>query len=104
MNGEQKKAAINKIKTVTSAASPSANGKKRRKGQDLKPIITNDGPGAGSTAKAQRYVLFSIDGFFLKFFIPVRLTCPTATPLPHVPLEHTSMIPLVIVVATVKDA
>lgn len=55
MNGEQvKKAAINKIKAVASAASPSANGqKKRRKGQDLKPIITNEGPGAGSTAKAQ---------------------------------------------------
>lgn len=55
MNGEQlKKATISKVKAVASAASPSANGqKKRRKGQDLKPIITNDGPGAGSTAKAQ---------------------------------------------------
>lgn len=66
MNGEQvKKAAINKVKAVASAASPTANGqKKRRKGQDLKPIITNDGPGAGSTAKAQRCVLFALIPFF----------------------------------------
>ena len=66
MNGEHvKKATISKVKAVASAASPSANGqKKRRKGQDLKPIITNDGPGAGSTAKAQRCVLFCIDGLF----------------------------------------
>ncbi|KAF8473121.1 putative serine protein kinase Sky1 [Kalaharituber pfeilii] len=56
MNGEQvKKAAINKVKAVASAASLSANGqKKRRKGQDLKPIITSDSTnGSGSTAKAQ---------------------------------------------------
>lgn len=52
INDEQVK---NKIKAVSGAASSTANGqKKRRKGQDLKPIITKDGSGAG---KAQRYAL-----------------------------------------------
>lgn len=44
MNGNDiKKAAINKAKQVATAANNAANGnggKKRRKGQDLKPIIT----------------------------------------------------------------
>ena len=42
-----KKAAINKAKQVATAAGQAANGnggKKRRKGQDLKPIITTEGP------------------------------------------------------------
>lgn len=47
MNGNDiKKAAINKAKQVASAANNAANGnggKKRRKGQDLKPIITTEG-------------------------------------------------------------
>ncbi len=47
MNGSDiKKAAINKAKQVASAANNAANGnggKKRRKGQDLKPIITTEG-------------------------------------------------------------
>ncbi len=47
MNGDTiKKAAINKAKQVANAANGN-NGKKRRKGQDLKPIITmenQDGP------------------------------------------------------------
>ncbi|KAI4229028.1 MAG: hypothetical protein L6R36_001176 [Xanthoria steineri] len=46
MNGNDiKKAAINKAKQVATAANNAANGtagKKRRKGQDLKPIITTD--------------------------------------------------------------
>ena len=46
MNGNDiKKAAINKAKQVATAANNAANGnggKKRRKGQDLKPIITVD--------------------------------------------------------------
>ena len=47
MNGDVgvKKAAINKVKQVANAAAgaATANGnKKRRKGQDLKPIITGD--------------------------------------------------------------
>lgn len=47
MNGNDiKKAAINKAKQVASAANNATNGnagKKRRKGQDLKPIITTEG-------------------------------------------------------------
>lgn len=47
MNGaEIKKAAINKAKQVAHAANGNG-GKKRRKGQDLKPIITTE-PGKGS--------------------------------------------------------
>ncbi|KAI9893758.1 MAG: serine/threonine protein kinase, CMGC group [Vezdaea aestivalis] len=43
MNGEaMKKAAINKVKQAASAANGNG-GKKRRKGGDLKPIITTDG-------------------------------------------------------------
>jgi serine/threonine-protein kinase SRPK3 len=53
--GDIKKAAIHKAKQMASvannaannAANPAANGsggKKRRKGTDLKPIITNEGP------------------------------------------------------------
>lgn len=54
MNGNDiKKAAISKAKQVASAANNAANGnggKKRRKGQDLKPIITTeDQPGANSS-------------------------------------------------------
>ena len=44
--GDIKKAAINKAKQVATAANNATNsngGKKRRKGQDLKPIITTDG-------------------------------------------------------------
>jgi serine/threonine-protein kinase SRPK3 len=43
--GDIKKAAINKAKQVANAANNAANGnggKKRRKGQDLKPIITTE--------------------------------------------------------------
>ena len=47
MNGNDiKKAAIHKAKQVATAANNAANGnggKKRRKGQDLKPIITVEG-------------------------------------------------------------
>ena len=46
MNGTDiKKAAINKAKQVANAANNAANGngqKKRRKGTDLKPIITTE--------------------------------------------------------------
>jgi serine/threonine-protein kinase SRPK3 len=63
MNGtDMKKAAINKAKQVAQAAN-SNGGKKRRKGQDLKPIITTEGQGnqnaspAGSTGSFQyKYV------------------------------------------------
>jgi serine/threonine-protein kinase SRPK3 len=45
MNGatDIKKAVVNKTKQVTQAAAQNGNGgKKRRKGQDLKPIITTE--------------------------------------------------------------
>ena len=45
--GDIKKAAFNKAKQVATAANNAANGnggKKRRKGTDLKPIITTEGP------------------------------------------------------------
>ena len=51
--GDIKKAALNKAKQVASAANNAANGnggKKRRKGQDLKPIITTDGPQSGDAS------------------------------------------------------
>lgn len=51
--GDIKKAAINKAKQVATAANNAANGnggKKRRKGTDLKPIITTDGPQSGTNS------------------------------------------------------
>jgi len=67
MNGTDiKKAAINKAKQVAQAAN-SNGGKKRRKGQDLKPIITTEQQAAqqqnaspGSTAAFQYKYVFSI--------------------------------------------
>ena len=62
MNGADsiKKAAINKAKQVAGAStSSSSNGqKKRRKGQDLKPIITSDSQKSGdpSPSSASSYV------------------------------------------------
>lgn len=64
MNGtDMKKAAINKAKQVVHATNTNAAGKKRRKGQDLKPIITSDAPAGqnassppGSTASLQYQV------------------------------------------------
>jgi len=59
MNGvDIKKAVLNKGKQMASVAASAANGnggKKRRKGTDLKPIVTNDAPplpdsSAGSTS------------------------------------------------------
>ena len=51
--GDLKKAAINQAKKVatTAAQAASSNGqKKRRKGDNLKPIITTDGPGVTDTS------------------------------------------------------
>ena len=59
MNGTDsvKKAAINKAKQVAGAAnSNGSNGKKRRK-QDLKPIITTEQGGSGNP---YRYVQFKL--------------------------------------------
>jgi serine/threonine-protein kinase SRPK3 len=62
--GEIKKAVIEKGKQMASVASAAANGnggKKRRKGTDLKPIVTNESTSladssTGSTS-SQGYVL-----------------------------------------------
>ena len=51
--GDIKKAALNKAKQVASAANNAANGnggKKRRKGGDLKPIITTEGQQSGDAS------------------------------------------------------
>lgn len=60
MNGaEIKKAALNKAKQVAGAAAANGNGqKKRRKGQDLKPIITTEGQKSqdSSPASGSSYV------------------------------------------------
>lgn len=67
--GDIKKAVINKGKQMASVASAAANGngngsKKRRKGTDLKPIVTNESmavdSNSGSTS-SQGYFLFSCD-------------------------------------------
>jgi serine/threonine-protein kinase SRPK3 len=52
MNGASdiKKAAINKAKQVAQAANGNGNNKKRRKGTDLKPIITTDKQGDSKEA------------------------------------------------------
>lgn len=58
MNGaEMKKAAINKAKAVAQAAAQNGSGsKKRRKGQDLKPIITTEkGQEASPTSSVNSY-------------------------------------------------
>jgi serine/threonine-protein kinase SRPK3 len=52
MNGTDiKKAAINKAKQVAQAANGNG-GKKRRKGQDLKPIITTEQQGSSQNASS----------------------------------------------------
>lgn len=65
MNGaaDIKKAAINKAKQAVSNATNSNGGKKRRKGQDLKPIITteshsshDDSPTSSASGFNYRYV------------------------------------------------
>lgn len=53
--GDIKKAAINKAKQMASVANTAANGnggKKRRKGADLKPIVTADGAQLGTSSSA----------------------------------------------------
>lgn len=62
--GDFKKAVINKGKQMASVASAAANGnggKKRRKGTDLKPIVTNETPSLADsstgTVPSQGYVI-----------------------------------------------
>ena len=68
--GDIKKAALNKAKQVASVANNATNGnggKKRRKGTDLKPIITTEGaqtadgsPASATHANNLRYSSFEI--------------------------------------------
>lgn len=70
--GDIKKAVINKGKQMASVASAAANGngsKKRRKGTDLKPIVTNENIAAATdSASGQGYVLFYFLFLFLLLF------------------------------------
>jgi serine/threonine-protein kinase SRPK3 len=69
MNGSDiKKAAINKAKQVAQAANGNG-GKKRRKGQDLKPIIT-----ASQDAKSQDASPASAGSFHYKYVGPKTVT------------------------------
>jgi hypothetical protein len=79
--GDIKKAVINKGKQMASVASAAANGnggKKRRKGTDLKPIVTNDAPSlqessTGSTS-SQGYVQAVVTTFpWLSPVLSIRL-------------------------------
>ena len=77
MNGNDiKKAAIHKAKQVATAANNAANGsnggKKRRKGQDLKPIITTEDQqsaniSSNSVANMDRYRYFPCNQFLTLF-------------------------------------
>lgn len=69
MNGADiKKAAINKAKAVAQAANGNG-GKKRRKGQDLKPIITTE------SQKSQDGSPASSGSFHYKCVLLLRLHC-----------------------------
>jgi hypothetical protein len=74
MNGtDMKKAAINKAKSVAQAASSNNGNKKRRKGQDLKPIITTEKEGSQNASPAG-----STGSFHYKY---VHHTIPTLHPI-----------------------
>ena len=80
MNGtDMKKAAINKAKQVAHAANGSA-GKKRRKGQDLKPIITTE------AQKSQDASPASAGSFHYKCVSSLCPPTPTICPDPCSPL------------------
>lgn len=82
MNGTDiKKAAINKAKQVAQAANGNG-GKKRRKGQDLKPIITTEQQGSQNASPA------STGSFHYKYVRPRFPPQPRQTNrrLPHLPL------------------
>jgi hypothetical protein len=81
MNGTDiKKAAINKAKQVAQAANGSG-GKKRRKGQDLKPIITTEEQASQNASPAStgsfhyKYVLRISPSTPTHFTAPLRLLC-----------------------------
>jgi serine/threonine-protein kinase SRPK3 len=64
MNGEHlKKAAIQKAKQVANAAANGNGQKKRRKGTDLKPIITNENQQASDSSAMSTTVSASINSY-----------------------------------------
>jgi hypothetical protein len=77
MNGTDiKKAAINKAKQVAQAANGSG-GKKRRKGQDLKPIITTEEQASQNASPA------STGSFHYKYVLRISPSTPTHNSPPH---------------------
>lgn len=70
------KAMLNKGKQMANVAASAANGnagKKRRKGTDLKPIVTKDGNPAPGAPSTESYVLMLFDGrFFGTDLIPLN--------------------------------
>jgi serine/threonine-protein kinase SRPK3 len=68
MNGT--KAAIHKAKAVATKASNGSTGTKRRKGQDLKPINTDQDDSESSSPSSsnvsQRYVVLPVTAVFQK--------------------------------------
>ena len=85
MNGADiKKAAISKAKQVATAANNAANGngtKKRRKGGDLKPIITtedqqaaNSSPKSANTMNSARLVSLAVTSLMQWHAAKLRLT------------------------------
>jgi len=72
MNGTDiKKAAINKAKQVAQAANGNG-GKKRRKGQDLKPIITTE---QQASQNAQNASPASTSSFHYKYVVARPTNC-----------------------------
>lgn len=81
MNGtDMKKAAINKAKQVAQAAN-SNGGKKRRKGQDLKPIITSEGQAGAPNASSPSGSTGSFHYKYVHCSLPTA-HCPLPPPLP----------------------
>ena len=77
MNGtDMKKAAINKAKQVAAQAANTNGGKKRRKGQDLKPIITSEGQSGAQNQSPSG----STGGFHYKYVSDDNPTQPAPQP------------------------
>jgi hypothetical protein len=87
MNGTDiKKAAINKAKQVAQAANGNG-GKKRRKGQDLKPIITTEQQQGSQNASPA-----STGSFHYKYVSALSLPTSCAWP-PHCTMPYCPVLP-----------
>ena len=86
MNGtDMKKAAINKATQVAQAANTNG-GKKRRKGQDLKPIITSEGQAGAQNQSPSG----STGGFHYKYVCHLNPNHPPPPPTPPPPPPPTT--------------